>query len=74
LSSWQKKFAAKVSELKFSPAEIFSFLLEHRNSPEKAIDDVEQLISKSIRAKSKPPKISEDSQPEIVSDSKLVRL
>jgi hypothetical protein len=51
-------------ELKFSPAEIFSFLLEHRESPEEAIDNVEQLISKPIEAKSKPPRISEDAKPE----------
>ncbi|KAH7374065.1 BCS1 N terminal-domain-containing protein [Cadophora sp. MPI-SDFR-AT-0126] len=40
-----EEFAAKVPELKFSPAEIFSFLLEHRESPEEAIHNVEQLIS-----------------------------
>lgn len=74
-----KGFAVKVPELKFSPAEIFSFLLENRKSPEEAIDNVEQLISKPIRAKSKPPKTSEDVKPEdiqseIARDPKLVRL
>jgi chaperone BCS1 len=64
-----KGFAVKVPELKFSPAEIFSFLLEHRKSPEEAIDNVEQLISKAIGAKSKPPRISEDAKPE---DTQLV--
>jgi hypothetical protein len=64
-----KRFAVKVPELKFSPAEIFSFLLEHRKSPEEAIDNVEQLISKPIGAKSKPPRISEDAKPE---DTQLV--
>jgi chaperone BCS1 len=59
-----KKFAIKVPELKFSPAKIFSFLLEYRKSPEEAIDNVEQLISKPIGAKSKPPRISEDAKPE----------
>jgi len=58
-----KGFAVKVLELKFSPAEIFSFLLEHRKSPEEAINNVEQLISKPIRAKSKPPRISKDTKP-----------
>ncbi|KAF8540210.1 P-loop containing nucleoside triphosphate hydrolase protein [Trichophaea hybrida] len=72
-------FAVKVLELKFSLAEIFSFLLEHRKSPEEAIDNVEQLISKPIEVKSKPLRISEDAnpedtQPEIARDSKLVRL
>jgi len=43
-----EEFAAKVPELKFSPAEILSFLLEHRKSPREAIGGVEQLISKSI--------------------------
>ena len=64
-----KRFAVKVPELKFSPAKIFSFLLEHRKSPEEAIDNVEQLISKPIGAKSKPPRISEDAKPE---DAQLV--
>jgi chaperone BCS1 len=64
-----KEFAVKVPELKFSPAEIISFLLEHRKSPEEAIDNVEQLISKPIGAKSKPPRISEDARPE---DAQLV--
>ena len=64
-----KGFAVKVPELKFSPAEIFSFLLEHRKSPEEAIDNVEQLISKPIGAKSKPPRISQDAKPE---DAQLV--
>jgi mitochondrial chaperone BCS1 len=58
-----KGFTAKVPELKFSPAEIFSFLLEHRKSPEGAINNMEQLISKPIKAKSKPPRISEDAKP-----------
>ena len=47
-------------ELKFSPAEIFSFLLEYRKSPEEAISNVEKLISKPIKAKLKPLRISED--------------
>jgi hypothetical protein len=64
-----EKFTAKVSKLKISPAAIFSFLLEHRKSPEEAINNVEQLISKPIGAKSKPPRISEDAKPE---DAQLV--
>jgi chaperone BCS1 len=55
-----KEFAARVPELRFSPAEVLSFLLEYRHSPEEAIDNVEQLISKP---KSKPPKVSEDARP-----------
>ena len=50
-------------ELKFSSAEIFSFLIVHRKSPEEAIGNVEKLISKPIKAKSKPPRISEDAKP-----------
>jgi len=64
-----KGFAVKVPELKFSPAEIFEFLLEHRKSPEKAIANVEQLISKPIGAKSKPPRIFEAAKHE---DNQLV--
>jgi chaperone BCS1 len=41
-----KEFTSKVPELKFSPAEIFLFLLKHRKSLEEAIDNIEQLISK----------------------------
>ncbi|KAF4626708.1 hypothetical protein G7Y89_g11446 [Cudoniella acicularis] len=70
-----KEFASNVPELKFSPAKIFSFLMEHRKSPEEAIGNVEKLISKPIKAKSKPLTISEDTkrkdtQPEIARDSK----
>ena len=49
-----EEFAARVPELRFSPAEIFSFLLEHRKSPGQAIDYVEQLISKPIIEHTKP--------------------
>jgi chaperone BCS1 len=69
-----EEFAARVPELKFSAAEILSFLLERRKSPEEAIDNVEQLISTPIEAKLKPPRISEDAKPEIARNSKLVRL
>ena len=68
---------SNVLELKFSPMEIFSFLLKYRKSPGEAISNVEQLISKPIEAKSKPPRISEDVKPgdtEIARDFKLVRL
>ncbi|PMD66310.1 P-loop containing nucleoside triphosphate hydrolase protein, partial [Hyaloscypha bicolor E] len=59
-----KGFTTKVPELKFSLAEIFLFLLEYRKLPEGAINNMEQLISKPIKAKSKPPRISEDTKPE----------
>jgi hypothetical protein len=59
-----KEFVVKVPELKFSPAEILSFLLEYKKSPEEAIGNVEQLTSKHIRPESKPPRISEDAKPE----------
>ncbi|KAF4609627.1 hypothetical protein G7Y89_g15828 [Cudoniella acicularis] len=70
-----KEFASNVPELKFSLAEIFSFLIEHKKSPEEAIGNIEKLISKPIKAKSKPPTISEDTkrkdtQPKIARDSK----
>ncbi len=50
-------------ELKFSLAKIFSFLLEHRKLLEEAIHNVEQLILKPIRAKSKLLEILEDIKP-----------
>jgi chaperone BCS1 len=59
-----KEFAAKVPELKFSPAGILSFLLEHKQSPEEAIDNVEQLTSKLIEAKPESLVVSEDIKPE----------
>jgi hypothetical protein len=49
-----------VLELKFSPVEIISFLLEHRKLLEEAINNIEQLILKLTRAKLKPPRISKD--------------
>jgi chaperone BCS1 len=36
-----EEFAARVPELKFSLAEIISFLLGYRQSPKEAIDNVE---------------------------------
>jgi chaperone BCS1 len=36
-----KEFTAKVPKLEFSPAEILSFLLEHKQAPGEAIDNVE---------------------------------
>jgi mitochondrial chaperone BCS1 len=59
-----KEFAGNIPELKFSPAEIFCFLMEYRKSPEEAIGNIEKLISKPIKVKSKPPRISEDTKPE----------
>lgn len=40
------EFATKVPELEFSPAEISSFLFEHRQSPGHAIDNVEIWMAK----------------------------
>ncbi len=56
-------------ELKFSLAEIFAFLLEYRKLPKEAINNMEQLISKPIRAKSKLLRISEDTKPK---DTQLI--
>lgn len=36
-----EEFAARVLELEFSPAKLLSFLLEHKQSPKDAIDNVE---------------------------------
>ena len=49
--------------MKLSSTEIFSFLLEYRKLPEKAIYNIKQLISKLIRVKSKLIKILEDIKP-----------
>ncbi|KAH6702763.1 BCS1 N terminal-domain-containing protein [Leptodontidium sp. MPI-SDFR-AT-0119] len=68
-----ENFAAQVPELNFSTAEILSFLLKHKKSPEGAIDNLAQLISKPIEARTKLPRISEDAQPETAREFKLVR-
>jgi len=41
-----EEFAARVPELEFSPAEIYSFLLEHRQSAVQAVDDVEEWMTR----------------------------
>jgi mitochondrial chaperone BCS1 len=41
-----KEFTAKVPKLEFSPAEILSFLLEHKQSPGEAIGNVEAWITR----------------------------
>ena len=58
-----KEFTTRVLELKFSLAEILSFLLEYRKSLGETIDNVEQLISKPIKVKSKTSRISKDTKP-----------
>ncbi|KAG0647501.1 ATPase family AAA domain-containing 3B [Hyphodiscus hymeniophilus] len=57
------EFFARLLDLVFNPAEICSFLLGHKNSPDEAIDSVDQLILKPVRAKSKLPRMSEDAKP-----------
>ncbi len=48
-----KEFAAKLPKLEFSPAEILSFLLEHKQSPEEAIDSVEAWTTRIMEDKKK---------------------
>ena len=50
-----EEFAARVPELKFSPAEIISFLLEYKQSPKEAINNVEIWITR-IREERKEAK------------------
>jgi len=40
------EFAHKVPELEFSPAEIQSFLVEHRHSPDKAMEKMKDWMTK----------------------------
>lgn len=68
-----EEFARKVPALSFSTAEIYSFLLKHKKSPEQAINNVEELISNPSEARTKLPRISEDAQPETAREFKLVR-
>jgi chaperone BCS1 len=46
-----KDFAANMPELEFSPAEILSVLLEYRQSPGEAIDNVEAWVTRIREAK-----------------------
>jgi len=48
-----------VPELKFNLAKIFSFFLKYKKLLKQAINNIKQLISKLIRAKSKLLRISE---------------
>ena len=48
-----KEFTAKVPKLEFSPAEILSFLLEHKQSPGEAIDSVEVWITRIMEDRKK---------------------
>jgi mitochondrial chaperone BCS1 len=50
-----EEFAAKVLELKFSLAEIISFLLGYRQLPKEAIDNVEMWVTR-IREERKEAK------------------
>jgi len=43
-----ERFAAKVPELKFSPAEMQSFLLVNKQSPSLAVANVDQWVSGSV--------------------------
>jgi hypothetical protein len=58
-----KRFIIKVLKLKFSLAKIFLFLLKYRELLKEAINNIEQLILKLIRIKSKPLRISKDAKP-----------
>jgi hypothetical protein len=46
-------FAARVPKLKFSPAEILSFLLEYKQSPGEAVDNVEVWITRILEDREK---------------------
>jgi hypothetical protein len=48
-----KEFAAKVPKLKFSPTEILSFLLEYKQSPREAVDNVEVWITRIMKDRKK---------------------
>jgi chaperone BCS1 len=48
-----KEFAAKVPKLEFSLAEILSFLLEYKQSPGEAVDNVEVWITRIMEDRKK---------------------
>ncbi|KAH6884968.1 P-loop containing nucleoside triphosphate hydrolase protein [Thelonectria olida] len=45
------EFAAKVPEHEFSPAEILSFLVRYRDSPNSALDNVEEWVARTLQEK-----------------------
>ncbi|KAH6869579.1 mitochondrial chaperone bcs1 [Thelonectria olida] len=45
------RFAAKVPEHEFSPAEILSFLIQYRDSPNCALDNVEEWVAHTLQEK-----------------------
>ena len=48
-----KEFAAKVPKLESSPAEILSFLLEYKQLPGEAVDNVEVWITRIMEDRKK---------------------
>jgi chaperone BCS1 len=48
-----KEFTAKVPKLEFGPAEILSFLLEYKQSPGEAVDNVEVWITRIMEDRKK---------------------
>lgn len=45
------EFAAKVPEHEFSPAEILSFLVQYRDSPSYALENVEDWVARTLQEK-----------------------
>jgi chaperone BCS1 len=45
------EFAVKVPEHEFSPAEILSFLVPYRDSPNCALDNVEEWVARTLQEK-----------------------
>ena len=67
-----KEFAARVPELKFSPAEIQSFLLVNKQSPGIAVANVAQWVTEEERKKGKNKPQATPKSPESAGDTQLV--
>jgi len=53
VEQFASEFAGKLQEWEFSPAEIQSFLLEHRGAPRKAVKNVDAWMTKTREEKAK---------------------
>ena len=58
MDSIASKFASRIPELSFSPAEIQGFLLKRKKSPRKALDDVDAWVEASLKQKETKSKVT----------------
>jgi DNA-binding transcriptional MerR regulator len=71
----EKEFAARVRELKFSPAEIQSYLLANKQSPSMAVANVDEWVTEIMeeRKKAKNKQQATPKSPESAGASKSAK-